>query len=700
MPTQFSIRYKFLSVTTLLLSVCVGTYLLLASYVFKEDKRSLVFDYNRSIVVNLASDLDNFFRGLSDKMQLVVFFHRKDDKAFQNLLKTLLEQNRDIVWVGGSDNFKEITTEYFRNSEYQSTYSLEADFFTQAMVKGRPIPYADIQRDGEAVWTATLKENGPALIGYGKSVIEENDKGIPVRQFTVIAYMRADRIIAALKESRPSESMVLNRRGEVLAHTNPLVMQNQEIPDRALFENALKLQMRAQVLKYETPSGARFGAFAKAGSGQMIVLSSVSEDTAFKAVNDLVYRSLLFGSILVTLTFLFAIFFSRSLTRPIENLVTGMKQVSDGDLNTTIQITSRDEIASLANHFNQMIGDLKKSREELENINRELENKVRERTVQLEERNVAVKEAQEALLRTTRLAAVGEVAGLAAHEVLNPLTSIISKLNDFKNRLQSDRRSEGQFLLDLKNSWQKDVAEGGFDQLVKAWKSPSPLKSGDSLFNEDMSNIEKVGTNVLAEFDKMIVDSDFLIEECQRINRIVQSFRGMSSVKTDVHELSVHKLCDRSIAIMADLATKHDVIIVKKLSAPEDVAWVDEDEFIQVTTNLLRNSIQSVQAAGRSKGKGEIRFTTEASFSAAGEPIIAIRIRDNGIGLTPEHAGKLFHQKFTTKSKAEGTGIGLSLSRRLARAFKGDIRMSWTKEGEGAEFTIEIPLAQAKKASA
>ena len=125
-------------------------------------------------------------------------------------------------------------------------------------MKGRPVPFADIQRDGEAVWTATLPENGPALIGYGKSVIEENEKGIPVRQYTVIAFMRADRIIAALKESRPSESMVLSRRGEVLAHTNPAIMQRQEIPDHTLFENALKLQMRAQVLKYDAPSGARF----------------------------------------------------------------------------------------------------------------------------------------------------------------------------------------------------------------------------------------------------------------------------------------------------------------------------------------------------------------------------------------------------------------------------------------------------------
>ncbi|MEK6554938.1 MAG: HAMP domain-containing protein, partial [Bdellovibrionota bacterium] len=329
-----------------------------------------------------------------------------------------------------------------------------------------------------------------------------NEKGIPTRQFIVVAFVRADRIIASLKESRPNESLVMSSRGDILAHADSTILQSQKIADQVLFDHAKDMKVRAQVLKYDSAGEIRFGAFSKTAGGHILVLSSISEKTAFKAVNDLVTRSLLFGSILITFAFILAIGFSRSLTRPIETLVGGMKQVSDGDLNTKIQINSGDEISSLAHHFNLMIGELKKSRGELEDINRELENKVKERTIQLEERNVAVKEAQEALLRSTRLAAVGEVAGLAAHEVLNPLTSIIAKLNDLKTRLQTEKKGEIQFLVDLKQSWEGDVAKGGFAQLVKAWQAPSTVMKGSTLWQEDLSNIAKVSSGVLNEFDK------------------------------------------------------------------------------------------------------------------------------------------------------------------------------------------------------
>lgn len=687
----FSIRYKFLAVTTLLLAICLGTYLLLATYIFKEDKRSLVFDYNRSLVVNIASDLDNFFGGLSDKMQLVAFFHYNKDSASRELLKDLMYENKDIVWVGGSSDFKKLHSEFFVSEDYNKTYGLEKDFFSNILLETKPIPFEKIQRDGQAVWSATLEENGPALIGFGKNVIEENSHGIPVRQFAIIAYVRADRIIKALKESSPSESLVVSSEGEILAHPDHKILQDQKLQDVELFKKAKDLKMRAQVLKYTNNDDGRFGAFAKSDAGQIFVLSSISESKAFKAVNDLVFRSLLFGSILVTFAFLLAIFFSRSLTRPIETLAAGMKKVTDGHLDTNIQIKSKDEISSLASHFNIMIGEVKKSREELEEINKDLEKKVKERTVQLEERNQAVKEAQEALLKSTRLAAVGEVAGIAAHEVLNPLTSIISKLNDFKNRLKSDRKEEALFLLELKKSWEEEHSQTGFEGLVNSWKAPSQVQDGASLWQEDLSNIEKIGNNVLNEFDQLIDDSEFLIGESQRINRLIQSFRGMSAAKAEMKQFSVHSLCDRSISIMADFAAKYNVNIKKDFKISEDLVWVDEDEFIQVMTNLLRNGIQSIQEKDSRTESGEIVISTLESKSNPNNLIISIK--DNGLGLTKENANKLFNNKFTTKSKAEGTGIGLSLSRRLARAFKGDLTLAWTEVSKGAEFHLAIPKA-------
>jgi two-component system, NtrC family, sensor kinase len=309
---------------------------------------------------------------------------------------------------------------------------------------------------------------------------------------------------------------------------------------------------------------------------------------------------------------------------------------------------------------------------------------VRERTHELEERNLAVKEAQEALLRSTRLAAVGEVAGMAAHEVLNPLTSVISRVSDLKERVTAVKETETKFLLDLQSSWEKDFTDGGFAKLVKNWQEPSKLLEGSSLWDEDLKNLKSVGEGLRNDFDTLIKDADFLLQESQRISRIVNSFRSLSSVKADVKPHDVNDLLDKSIEIMTDLAVKHKISLEKKYTAIPCLVLVDEDEIIQVMTNLLRNSIQAINE----KTDGERHIEVSTTVDAAQ---LSIRIKDTGMGITDTDKKKLFVQKFTTKNKDEGTGIGLSLSRRLIRAFKGDIVLEQSARGKGTVFAIRLP---------
>ena len=70
-------------------------------------------------------------------------------------------------------------------------------------------------------------------------------------------------------------------------------------------------------------------------------------------------------------------------------------------------------------------------------------------------------------------------------------------------------------------------------------------------------------------------------------------------------------------------------------------------------------------------------------------------VRDTGIGMTPEQAGKLF-QPFvqadrTTEKKFGGTGLGLAISRQLARAMGGDITVV-SEAGKGSAFTLRLPV--------
>src|SRR5207244_10176732 len=70
---------------------------------------------------------------------------------------------------------------------------------------------------------------------------------------------------------------------------------------------------------------------------------------------------------------------------------------------------------------------------------------------------------------------------------------------------------------------------------------------------------------------------------------------------------------------------------------------------------------------------------------------VEIRVKDNGVGVPQKVLDKIFQPFFTTKPVGEGTGLGLSLSYDIIKAHGGEIRVE-TKEGEGSEFIIQLPL--------
>ena len=95
-----------------------------------------------------------------------------------------------------------------------------------------------------------------------------------------------------------------------------------------------------------------------------------------------------------------------------------MEEISKGNLAIEIPITQKDEIGILGKTFNKMIHDLKESRDKIEDYNKNLELKVEERTKEL-------KETQEKLLQSSKMAAIGQLAGGVAHEINNPMGVIL-----------------------------------------------------------------------------------------------------------------------------------------------------------------------------------------------------------------------------------------------------------------------------------
>jgi len=107
----------------------------------------------------------------------------------------------------------------------------------------------------------------------------------------------------------------------------------------------------------------------------------------------------------------------------------------------------------------------------------------------------------------------------------------------------------------------------------------------------------------------------------------------------------------------------------------------DSNQINQVLLNLLLNSIQSIDH------RGKITVTVERHNLLA-----AISVADTGLGIAAEHLPHIFRPFYTTKGN--GTGLGLSLARRIVEEHGGRMEVSSTL-GHGSTFTVFLPLRRA-----
>ncbi len=683
---RLSIRLKFLFVMSGLLLVCLGFYLLMSVTVFKSDKTQLVYDLNRSQVSNLASEIETRLAGVDQTLGL---FAQLTQSQQGQVVESLFSKNSDVVTLQVFKNNGKKPDKSFFKSEYLQTYGLNQQDFEEKLSEDSGIPLEKIVSDGRAIWNAS-KKDFPPLIGYGKLVLVLDDQQQPVDQWVLVSFLKIDSFLKSVSLLKLSEIQVSNNLGEVLVQKNAVSLTNRpKIDSDPLFIKALHSSARLSVTHVDHPGGGWLSAYAKAFDGQLVVTAKAPESEVFAVVRSLTIRTFLFGSIVLTLVILAAFMLSRSLTRNIALLSRRMAEASKGDLSTHLNLKGRDETVILGQSFNKMIFDLKKSRDELEVMNKELDQKVKDRTKELEIQNQKVVEAQEAMLRTARLASMGEVAGRTAHEVLNPLTSLLTRVGLTQKRVQVNYQQPLELLDEIGEAWHKDYSEGGFETLMKNWESPSQVLPEENLFVEDVKNISEIRKNLHQQALEIAKDMNFIREEGDRIGKIIHSMRRLGNMKSDVQSQQVHQLLSDCCYIMADLFDQQRFKIEKTFSAESDLVKVDRDEFIQSVTNLMRNSLHAmIDARNRN---AEIKGILKVSTCTRGGKII-IQIEDNGAGITPENQEKLFKVNFTTKSSDEGTGLGLGISRRFIRAYEGDIRFVKDAGPGKTVFEIELPL--------
>ena len=177
--------------------------------------------------------------------------------------------------------------------------------------------------------------------------------------------------------------------------------------------------------------------------------------------------------------------------------------------------------------------------------------------------------------------------------------------------------------------------------------------------------------------------------QARRIYDIVQGVLGFARPRPPTPaSIDLAALTAKTLELVRHDLARQGVRLETEFAADLPPAQADPQQLQQVLLNLFGNAIQAM--AGRTDAwlRVEVR--------SAGEQL-AVRVSDAGPGIPPEVLTRIFDPFFSTK--AEGSGLGLSVSYAIARAHGGDLRAE-SPPGHGATFTLLLPVAAAVTGSA
>jgi len=264
------------------------------------------------------------------------------------------------------------------------------------------------------------------------------------------------------------------------------------------------------------------------------------------------------------------------------------------------------------------------------------------------------------LVQADKLAAVGVLASGVAHEINNPTASVTSNLGEL-------RRYVAAYEAAISEMTEMAMAAGQADRLRAL------------LARSDVAFARRESATAIGES----------LQGMERVRQIVTNLRSIARRDQAGEPAAAVELSEVLQAVVRTAASE-----LRNASARVDVrgpVWIvgHRGEIVDVLLNLVVNAVQA-----REEGRpNQIAIELRRDGSSA-----VVRVSDTGRGISPSHMKRLFEPFFTTKAPGEGTGLGLSLARKIVLAHGGSIDVA-SEVGAGSAFTVRLPAVDADQAA-
>ena len=358
--------------------------------------------------------------------------------------------------------------------------------------------------------------------------------------------------------------------------------------------------------------------------GGMIVKTNVERAlmTVSAAKNRTIFTTIL---ALFTIILISYAMIEKFISRRVQRLAGGVKKVAAGDLDFEIQARSADEIGDLARSFNIMTHELKEARDEITNWTLTLEDLVEERTTQL-------KRAQENAIQAEKMASMGRLAAIVAHEINNPLAGI---------------RTYAKLM----------------------------LKRRDELFPGNATKYIQYLETIESESAR-----------CGEIVRGLLQFARPTKPKISQHDINT--LVQETLRLVQHQVDLLNIEVKLDLAPESPQASCDDQKIKQALVALLLNACDAVQS--------DTGFIAISTYIMAKKKKVGIAVSDNGIGMDEETKAHMFEPFFTTKTVSPekeaslNSGLGVSVVYEIVKSHQGNIEVE-SELGKGTTITICLP---------